>query len=148
MQARMEWFVVADAARARVLARRAGEKMRVVGRFEHLASRQSTSELGDGKAGRETGGSSYGGAAFQPRSDAHRKEHLRFAHELAHFLEHEAGQGSYDSVTLIAPNPFLGELKAALGRAAASRVATSMPLDLSMVGPAEIDKRIDVAMAG
>ncbi|HVZ42851.1 MAG TPA: host attachment protein [Ramlibacter sp.] len=147
MQHKTEWFLIADATRARLAARVDGGLLKQIASFEHLASRRKTSELGDDKAGREMSGSGFGGSAFEPKTDAHRKEHLRFAHELAQYLEHEAVRGSFDALSIFAPNPFFGELKQELGKNTGHRLGASRPVDLIDVGAAELEERIQHAVA-
>jgi protein required for attachment to host cells len=142
-----QWFLLANATRARLFARDEPDgKLQLARVFEHPQGRMKTAELGDDKAGRELSGRGFGGAAFEPRLDAHRKEHIRFAHELCEFLEQEAQRGAFGSLALFAPDPFLGELKKALGPACTKHLAAASDTDLSHVGPAELARRIDRAL--
>ena len=142
------WFLVANATRAHLYSRDDAEgKLQLVHAFEHPQGRLKSAELGDDKAGRELSGRGFGGAAYEPRLDAHRKEHVRFAHELCVFMEHEAHRGAFDALALFAPDPFLGEVKKALGPACTRRLAVASDTDLSHVGPAELARRIDTALA-
>lgn len=143
-----QWFLVANATRAHLYARDdADAKLQLVHAFEHPQSRLKTAALGDDKAGREMSDRGFGGAAYEPRLDAHRKEHLRFAHELCVFMEHEAQRGAFESLALFAPDPFLGDVKKALGPACTRHLALASDTDLSHVGPAELARRIDRALA-
>jgi len=71
-----------------------------------------------------------------------RKEHQRFARELAQRLEQGVRQGRCDAVTVFAASPFLGELKQVLGEATLRQLTGAHAVDLSMVGSAEIARRI------
>jgi len=142
-----DWILIADASRARLLQQDEGILCAFLRSFEHPASRLHSSELGDGERGRQATDRSFGAAAFEPRLDAHRKEHLHFAGELAGFLEAAALKGEFQSVRVFAPSPFLGELKAQLGDATRRLLASTHDLDLSAVGPAEIGRRIAQAVA-
>lgn len=137
-----EWTLVANAAHARLFRREADGTMTVLSSFEHPASRQRSSALGDDKAGREQGASGFGGAAFEPRLAGQRKEQLHFARELGDLLETGARDGSYAALRLFAASPFLGELKQALGPAARRLLAASHDVDLTHVGQAEMEARI------
>lgn len=136
-----EWILVANASTAR-LFRLAPGSLTALGAFQHPQSRQRSSTLGDDKAGRELSGRGFGGAAFEARMDAHRKEHLQFARELGEMLEAGALQGSYASLRVFACSPFLGELKQALGPAAQRLLGGVHDVDLTHVGPAELADRI------
>lgn len=137
-----EWFLVANAARARLLVRTKNEPLRLVHAFGHVESRMKTSELGDGKRGRQMHDGGFGGAAFEPRSDLHEKERHRFAHELAQFIDHEARSGRFARLSIFAPSPFLGELKQALGAATVQHLAAAEDIDLTHASLVELDARI------
>lgn len=140
-----QWFLLANATRARLFARDEPHgKLELVRLFEQPQGRMKTAELDDDKAGRELSGRGFGGAAFG--LDVHHKEHVRFAHELCEFLEREAQRGGLGSLALFAPAPFLGELKKALGPACTRHLAAASDTDLSHVGPAELARRIDRAL--
>lgn len=141
-----DWILIANASRAQLLQQEPGRQPRALHSFEHPASRLHSSQLGTGERGREGSDRSFGAAAYTPRLDAQRKEHLRFARELAEYLEAAAQQDQYGSVRVFAASPFLGELKAQLGAATLRLLAGSHDVDLSAVGPAELGRRIQQAV--
>lgn len=137
-----DWTLIANASHARVLQQQRGEPMVMLKSFLHPESRSKVSELADDRAGHETTVRAFGGAPYSPRIDAKRKEHERFARELADYLEHEAGQRRFQSLSVFASSPFLGELKAELGSATANLLAGTHDVDLTAVGLAELERRI------
>jgi protein required for attachment to host cells len=137
-----EWILIANATRARLLQREQGCPLVVIHSFDHPAGRSKTSDLGDSPAGQEKADRAFGGAAYSPRLDAKEKEHLRFARELADYLEPQAQEGKFHTLALYASSPFLGELKSALGTATARLVSATHDLDLTSVGLVELDHRI------
>lgn len=137
-----DWTLIANATHARLLQQENDNPMVLLRAFEHPKGRLHTSELGDAPAGRELSGRGFGGAAFEPRMDPHRKEHLHFAHELADCLEKGAQSGDYGSLAIFSSSPFLGELKARLGHATLALLKETHDVDLTSVGPAEIERRI------
>lgn len=137
------WILIANAARARLLQQDGeGGPLVLVQSFEHRASRLRTSELADDQAGRERTDSRFGAVAYLPRLDAHEKEELRFAHELADELEQGAAAGRCETITLFAPPRFLGALRGALHAAAGQRVVAGYGVDITSVGSAELARRI------
>lgn len=138
----VEWFLVACAAHARVMQRERGLPMAQIAAFSHPEARLRASELGDDRAGRERADRGFGGVAYEPRTDPVRKEHQRFARELADYLEEGARAQVYGSLVVFAGNPFLGELREALGDGTRRLLKTSLPVDLSHVGAAEIERRV------
>jgi protein required for attachment to host cells len=147
MNMKPDWILIANASRARLLQKELGCPVVIIESFIHPKSRSMTSELGDDKAGQEGADRSFGAAAYEPRLDAKEKEHRRFAHELADYLEHQAQQGRFHSLVLFASSPFLGELKAQLGTAAVRLLKSTHDLDLTSVGLVELDQRVACELA-
>lgn len=136
------WILVANASQARLLQQDPGAPMVVLHAFHHPESRARSSVLGDAPLGREGSDRSFGGAAYTPRQDPHRKEHLHFAKELADYVEQGAQEGKFASLRLFASSPFLGELKQALGDGARRHLAGTHDVDLTAVGLTEMEHRI------
>lgn len=141
------WILIANASHARLLQQEPGAPMVVLAAFQHPASRQHSAVLGDDKAGRELSGRGFGGAAFEPRTDAQTKEQLHFARELADRLEEGARAGRCQSIAIFASSPFLGELKQALGEQTRRLLTHTRDVDLTHVGLAEIERRIQHELA-
>lgn len=141
-----DWILIANATRARVLQQKPHARVVEVQSFEHPQSRSKVSDLADDRAGNERTDRSFGGTTYQPRIDAKQKEHQRFARELATYLEQQAQDGRFQSLQLFASSPFLGELKSELGSATARLLGGTHDLDLTMVGPAELGRRIAQAL--
>jgi protein required for attachment to host cells len=133
------WFVVADASRARILSRMPGHALQLVHVMEHPESRLKSSELGDDRRGRELSGRGFGGAAFEARTDAHTREHLKFAHRLAQYVEHEARANAFACLDIFAASPFLGELKKELGGVSQKRLAAAHDVDLTHLSLAQLE---------
>lgn len=140
------WFVVANAARARICAQdEPGGRLREVGDYVHPASRQSGAELGTERPGqghRGQGATAPGGTAFEPRADVHRKEHERFARELAQAVSAGLAAGKVQALVVAASSPFLGELKAQLGPAASQALVSTLAHDLTALDLRELGQRL------
>ena len=134
-----DWTLIANATRARLLQQEQGAPMVILESFIHPAG-------GRGKAGRARD-DGVGGAAYEPRVDARREEHTEFARELAHLLEQEAQLDHFRSLTIFASSPFLGEIKAELGRATLRLLVTAQELDLTSLGLSELEERIAQELA-
>ncbi len=136
------WIVLANAAQARVWRRpRPGQPWQELACLTHPQSRLKSRALGRDRPGHveRTVGSQRGSTALQPHRSAARKTQLQFASEVAHWMEGAARQRRYAAWVLLASNPFLGEVKAALPRngAAWRRLWAAQALDLShLSGPA------------
>lgn len=137
-----DWILIANATRARVLEQLPNQRVKELASFEHAAGRSKVSELVHDRAGSERSDRSFGAAAYQPRLDPKDKEHQRFARELGEWLERGALAGSYASLEVFSSNPFLGELKAGIGPATQRLLRGVHDRDLTMVGRAELARRI------
>lgn len=137
-----DWTLIANATRARLLQQEQGAPMVILESFIHPAGgRGKASDLARERAG-QAHNDRVGGAAYEPRVDAKREEHTEFARELAHLLEQEAQLDHFRSLTIFASSPFLGEIKAELGRATLRLLVTAQELDLTSFGLSELEERI------
>jgi protein required for attachment to host cells len=141
----LDWIVVANAARARIFERDdENQALREIADGVHTPSRQKALELSHDRPGHAR--KSQAATAFAPHTDAREREHLRFAHEVAQFLEEAALTNRIPGLVLLASNPFLGELKAALGDASRRLLKHSAPVDLTSYQHAELEQRVTRAM--
>lgn len=137
-----DWILIANATRARLLEQEPHERLKELLCFTHPASRSKVGDLTTDRAGAERTDRSFGASAYQPRTDAKQKEHQRFARELAVYLEQQAQAGAFGRIEVFASSPFLGELKAELGSATTRLLGGTHDLDLTMIGKAEIGRRV------
>lgn len=137
-----DWILIANATHARLLQHESGAPMVIVKSFAHPESRSKVSDRADDRAGHERTDHRFGGTSFQPRTDPQRKEHDQFAREIAAYLEAEALQGTFHSLRVFASSPFLGEIKARLGKASLQLLAGTHERDLTAVGLTELERRI------
>ncbi len=138
-----QWILVANASLARLFSRDSlVDPLIPLTTMTHLQSRLKASELAGDRPGREAADNSRGANRYEPRSDVRRKEHLRFAHEIAQRLDSGLAAGEFDSLLIFASNPFLGELKAQLSEAVEKRVKLALDNDFTALGLAEIEERL------
>lgn len=136
------WILIANATQARLFQQELDGRLVGLKSYSHSAGRSKVSDLVSDRAGHETTLRAFGGTTYQPRTDPKRKEHERFVRELAEDLERQAQLGSFESLALFASNPFLGELKAGLGTGTARLLSGTYSVDLTSVGPAELQRRV------
>lgn len=138
-----QWIVVANASLARLFRRDSPTDPLVpLTTMAHPESRLKGSELADDRPGHEATDQSSGGNRYEPRSDVRRKEHQRFAREIAERLETGLAAGEFSTLWLFASSPFLGELKAQLSDAVDKRLQLVLDSDLTSFGLAEIEQRL------
>lgn len=142
-----QWIVVANASLARFFERGSPEDpMVALPTMEHPESRLKGSELAPDRDGHEATDHASGNR-FEPRSDVRRKEHQRFAREVAERLDTALNEGRFTALWLCASDPFLGELKAALGEAVARHVQVCVDHDYTALGLSELEQRLQQVKA-
>lgn len=138
-----QWIVVANASLARFFKREApGNPLVALPTMAHAESRLKGHELVDDRPGHEATDNSSGGNRFEPRSDPRRREHERFARQIAEHLDDALAKGSFASLWICASDPFLGELRAALSDAVARRLQHTADRDYTALGLAELEQRL------
>jgi protein required for attachment to host cells len=138
-----QWIVVANASLARFFKRDSStEPLVALLTMEHPESRLRGYELAVDRPGHEATDNSSGGNRFEPRADPRRKEHLRFAREIAEHLDDALAKGGFESLVICASDPFLGELKAALSAAVRHHLQLALDSDFTSFGVAELERRL------
>ena len=138
-----QWIVVANASLARLYKRESpGGALQVVSTMEHPESRAKGSRLASDRPGHEATDVSAGGNRFEPRTDPRRKEHRRFAREIAERLDDALAQGEFGSLALFASDPFLGELKDALSEPVRRRLQMARTSDFTSLGADALEERL------
>ena len=138
-----EWILIANASVARLFSRESdSDALLPLHSFEHPESRLKASELADDRLVHDSNDWRPGGVSFEPRMDPRRKQHLKFARELAQWLNQGLAGGDCDRITLYASNPFLGELKGQLSPAAKKALRAAVVVDLTSYGLRELEERI------
>lgn len=141
---KQDWILVANAARAGLYAREApGEHLRLLQSMEHAESRLLAGELDSDQLGHENADQHHGGGvSFEPRTDPRRKEHQRFARQLAQHLSEGVRSGQCVGLTIFASSPFLGELRALLDAPTQHVLRASADLDLTACDARELEQRL------
>ena len=147
MKAGIEWALVADAQRCRILERRIP-----LGRWQERTeeavevANPPSRELGTERPGRTHESSGTARHAIEPKTDPHRQAKQDFARLLADRLEARAAK--FDRLLLVAPPAFLGDLREALGEAARRRLAGTLDKDLTRHKLAGLAVQLDAMPIG
>lgn len=143
------WLVIANSARARLLeeSTQAPHGFDTVADLVHPRSRQKGVEIAAASGGDRPGhvegvGHGPGSAAYQPRTDLREREHDRFAREVAAAVNAGVGSGRCAGLTLVASDPFLGQVKAHLNTHARKLLLRTVPADYTALDDAEVARRI------
>jgi protein required for attachment to host cells len=144
---RTNWLVVANAARARVL-----EQTDEVGVFKpvadlvHPQSRLKGEQLGSDRPGHaHAEGAGRAGTFYAPHTDPREREHDRFAREVAAVVDDGVAQERCAGITLVASDPFLGQLKSHLGSRARKLLLRTVAADYTTLRDDELARRIAAA---
>ena len=123
------WIVVADAARARILASAGPNDLHEIHSFSHPESRKHDGDLKEGGKGEviESKGSST--RRTEPSTPPSEKEADNFARDLAAFLEKSRKQDNFYDLVLVAESQMLGRLRSRLGRKTSACVTQSIDKD-------------------
>lgn len=138
-----KWFVIADGARARILAHEGAEgPLELVMDREHEASRERTRELGSDRPGRSFERWTSARHGMEPPADWHRFEKRKFVENLAEILDDACTRQQFDHLVLVAPPRILGFLRKALAEATKGKVTAEIPKDLTTVPLHELPDRL------
>lgn len=142
----LEWALVADGGRARLFeCRLPGGPWRERTEEAIEADNPPSRELGTERPGRVHESATTARHAVEPRTDPHRAAKAAFAARLAARLEGQAA--SFARLLLVAPPPFLGDLRACLGKATRRKLHGTLDKDLTHAPLAEVAAQLDALRA-
>jgi len=138
------WILIANASKACVLEREGRQpRLKQLSRFEDPLGRAKGVDLVSDRAGYESSPSrGVAGSPYSPPSDPRRQEHERFALRLARHLDEGVAAQQCDALVLLASNPFLGEVKAHLGRQSHKALVSTSSIDLTALSASDLEARV------
>lgn len=129
---RTTWVVVADGARAFIVANRGpGTGLSPVPGTAREHELPKTSELGTDKPGRSFSSTHSGVRHSMENVDWHQYEKHKFAHGIAQMLDEARGRRAFDHLVLVAPPETLGELRAKLDKHTQAMISGEVAKDLT-----------------
>lgn len=140
----MTWILVANRAQARLFESPGpGKGPRLVREIEHPEGRLATHELGSERPGRSYDSHGPGRHAMGKEHDAAEQTAIRFAKRLSLLLEEGRTRNQFTKLVLVAEPRFLGQLRDALSRETATRLAASLDKDLPGIGAQDLARHLD-----
>ena len=143
------WILIADAARARVMAHRGpGKGLKPVPKraFEHeLRDNQSIMADREGRSFAPNGGGRR--SAMARPADPARLAKQAFATTLAAMLEKDHRTGAFDRLIIVAPPRMLGDLRAALNADVSGVVYGENDKDLTHVAERDLGRHLEGVLA-
>ena len=138
------WVVLADGARARILANEGpGTGLTEIEEWSSAEARKPTRDLGTERPGRVHESATFGGHAMTPKADWHDAAETEFARNLAHYLKSNVDTGAFDQIVLVAPPRALGVLRQEIDAATANRVKSEINKDLTRIPLADLGSHLD-----
>jgi protein required for attachment to host cells len=147
-QVRLEhdiWVVVADGEKALFLRNEGDAQYPNLQVFREMADEAAaTRDQGTDRPGRYYDGGPAHKSGFQ-ETDWHRVDKERFADEIAERLYKMAHRGDFKKLILVAPPVVLGEMRKAMHKEVADRIAGEVPKTLTNHPVPEIERILQTA---
>lgn len=139
------WVVVADGEKALFLRNEGDSEYPNLQVFREMAEENPpTREQGTDRPGRYYDGANAHKSGFE-ETDWHRLEKERFADGIAERLYKMAHRGDFEKLILVAPPVVLGEMRKAMHKEVADRIAGEVPKTLTNHPIPEIEKILQAA---
>lgn len=133
------WIMVANGSLSKIFHNN-GSKLRIklLQEASSALAHLSSKELRISKPGRVYESANPARHAIEPKTDPHRKEKIRFAHNIASLLNEGATSHKFNELILIAPPEFLGDIRAQLIKHALKLIKKEINKDLTHLKEKEI----------
>lgn len=139
MQHARTWILVADGARARILANDGpGQGLVALADHVYAADHAATHDLVTDRQSRTHASMGERRSAIEPETDPHRDLKARFARHLADVLERGLTDAAYRRLIVIAPPVTLGDLRKSFAERVRAVVVHEIAHDLTKVPNSEI----------
>jgi protein required for attachment to host cells len=142
-----DWYVIANASRARILERgHDAEPWVSIACLTHPQSRQKAARLADDRPGHVEGiGHGLGSTSYLPRTEPRHHEHEEFARAIAETVDAAVASGRCSGLILVASNPFLGVLKTQLGGQSNKILRKTVAHDYTNLSHTDLQARLSQA---
>jgi protein required for attachment to host cells len=145
---RLTWIVVADGARARILARREQGGFDSISAWESAEAHRPSRDLVSDRPGRAQESATTARHALDQRHDPHEERKIDFVRDLAERINRAAAENRFDDFVLFAPPRCLGTLREALDETARAKLRASAAKDLTKLPPDELAAHVDTLFPG
>lgn len=143
MRHKVTWVLIADGARARIVAlEQKGGTLDVVEKHEFSAEAPPSRELGRDRPARVHESVGQIRHAIEPKHDPHRELKRDFAAELAAFLEDRLRDREFDQLVVAAAPVTLGDLRQVFSDDLKSVVVAEAAKDLTKVPNSEVAEHL------
>jgi protein required for attachment to host cells len=137
------WVVVADEAKARILSTsKSTEPLVEVQSLSSSEAYDREQDLVSDKPGRGSNGSGQGKHAMDEKTTHKEQYAIRFAKELADFLEKNQHKKTYMKLIIVAAPRFLGLMRKEMSKSVSELVSLEIDKDLTMMEPQAIREHL------
>ena len=148
MKPKITWILIADGARARIVANDGPNKgVRQVEGADFRTDHSASGELTSDRPGRTFDSAGSARHAMEPGSDPHRQAKRAFADTVASFLHDQAMDKSFDRLIVVAPAKSLGDLRAAMTDPVRALIYAEKTKDLTQIPNDELAKHLSDVLA-
>lgn len=148
MKPKITWILIADGARARIVANDGPNKgVRQVDGADFRAEHPASGELTSDRPGRTFDSAGDARHAMEPGTDPHREAKKAFATDVAAYLHGEAMNKSYDRLIIFAPAKSLGDLRSAMSDPVCSLISAEKAKDLTHVPNDQLSRHLSDVLA-
>jgi len=145
---RLTWIIIADGARARILARRERGSFEAISAWESAEAQRPSRELVSDRPGRAQESATTARHALDQRHDPHEERKMEFVRDLAQRINRAAAENRFDDFVLFAPPRCLGVLREALEETARAKLRASAAKDLTKLPPGELAAHVESFFPG
>jgi protein required for attachment to host cells len=137
------WIVVADEAKARILAtNKSSESLVEIKALSSTEAHEQEQDLVSDKPGRGSNGNGQGKHAMDEKTTHKEQYAIRFAKQLGDLLEKNQYKKSYMKLIIVAAPRFLGLLRKELSKNVTELVSLEIDKDLTMLEPQAIREHL------
>lgn len=143
MKRQTTWILIADAAKARILASSGkASDFTAVDDIQLQGNPAAGRDLAADRPGRAFDRAGDGRHGMEPSTDPRAVEKERFAREIAGVLKEAAERGRYDRLVMVAPPAFMGILREILPSSVVKTVDAELTKDLTKVSTHELPEHL------
>lgn len=143
MPKKVTWILIADGARARLLANKGrGTGLEPALDQEFIGNNLPSRDLTSDKPGRTFDSGGQGRHSMEPPTDPQRHEQQLFARNLCDLLEEKQKLDAFDRLVVVAPPKTLGDLRAGFSKAVTARITGELNKDLTKTSVHELPKHL------
>lgn len=144
MKSNKTWVLIADGARARLVAAEGhGKGLQLIEKLEFSTDHSPNRELLKDKPSRVFESHGVTRHGVEPKTDAHRELKRDFAKELAEVLDANLSKHEFDKLVVVASPVTLGDLRRALSESVKAAVIAEVSKDLTKAPDHEIARHIE-----